>query len=261
MLGVHRPDRYAVRHSRNRRADRWRADPRHANHPDLGAPGQRDSAELGRRERYRRTPGMKSLTSPGPALAGSPPRAPRRSPFLRPLRVPPPRTARNPGQCRQRLVGIGNHRAERDLHSSRDLYRAHRHRADVSAGNHHRRGRPYSVTLYKAAAGTGAGLIEVGTTATIGTIPAAWWVNIPSGAAAGAYLSTITMTFTTGPSPAAAADRSGGGQRPDRRHDGWGRRARARRPSLVPSGPRRRRRSARPASPTPTRSWRRPRRR
>ena len=58
---------------------------------------------------------------------------------------------------------------------------------------------PTPVTLYKAAAGTGAGLIEVGTTATIGTIPAAWWVNIPSGAAAGAYLSTITMTFATGP--------------------------------------------------------------
>jgi hypothetical protein len=58
---------------------------------------------------------------------------------------------------------------------------------------------PSPVILYKAAAGSGAGLVEVGTTATLGTAPAAWWVNIPANAAAGAYLSTITMTIATGP--------------------------------------------------------------
>jgi hypothetical protein len=58
---------------------------------------------------------------------------------------------------------------------------------------------PTPVLLYKAAAGSGAGLVEIGETATLGTAPAAWWVNIPANAAAGAYLSTITMTIASGP--------------------------------------------------------------
>jgi WxL domain surface cell wall-binding len=58
---------------------------------------------------------------------------------------------------------------------------------------------PTPVLLYKAAAGSGAGLTEIGTTALLGTNPAAWWVNVPANPAAGAYTSTITMTIASGP--------------------------------------------------------------
>jgi hypothetical protein len=58
---------------------------------------------------------------------------------------------------------------------------------------------PTPVVLYKAAAGSGAGLIEVGTTALLGTTPSAWWINIPANAGATAYTSTITMTIASGP--------------------------------------------------------------
>jgi hypothetical protein len=59
---------------------------------------------------------------------------------------------------------------------------------------------PTSYELYQAAVGSGSGLVEIGTNATTTTgNPSAWWINVPANAAAGAYLSTITMTIASGP--------------------------------------------------------------
>jgi hypothetical protein len=59
---------------------------------------------------------------------------------------------------------------------------------------------PTSYELYQAAVGSGSGLVQVGTSAATTTgNPSAWWVNVPANAAAGAYVSTITMTIASGP--------------------------------------------------------------
>jgi len=51
--------------------------------------------------------------------------------------------------------------------------------------------------LYDASAATGMGTIQIG--AVSGGAPAAWWVNVPAGATADAYASTITLAISTGP--------------------------------------------------------------
>jgi hypothetical protein len=53
------------------------------------------------------------------------------------------------------------------------------------------------VSIYNAAAATGLGNIVIGT-ASAGA-PAAWWVNVPASATAGAYVSTITLAINSGP--------------------------------------------------------------
>jgi len=53
------------------------------------------------------------------------------------------------------------------------------------------------VSIYNAAATTGLGNIVIGSTA--GGPPAAWWVNVPANAIAGAYVSHITIAINSGP--------------------------------------------------------------
>jgi hypothetical protein len=53
------------------------------------------------------------------------------------------------------------------------------------------------VSIYNAAATTGLGNILIG--ASSGGAPAAWWVNVPASATAGAYVSTITLAINSGP--------------------------------------------------------------
>ena len=52
-------------------------------------------------------------------------------------------------------------------------------------------------TLYNAAAASGLGNILIGSSSA--GAPAAWWVNVPASATAGAYASTITLTIASGP--------------------------------------------------------------
>ncbi len=51
--------------------------------------------------------------------------------------------------------------------------------------------------LYDASAATGMGTIVIGSLS--GHAPAAWWVNVPAGARADAYTSTITLAINSGP--------------------------------------------------------------
>jgi WxL domain surface cell wall-binding len=53
------------------------------------------------------------------------------------------------------------------------------------------------VSIYNAAAATGLGNILIGSSS--GGAPAAWWVNVPASATAGAYVSTITLAINSGP--------------------------------------------------------------
>jgi hypothetical protein len=53
------------------------------------------------------------------------------------------------------------------------------------------------VNLYDADANTGMGTILIG--AVSAGAPAAWWVNVPSGATADTYSSVITLAVATGP--------------------------------------------------------------
>ena len=53
------------------------------------------------------------------------------------------------------------------------------------------------VSIYNAALATGLGNIVIGT-ASAGA-PAAWWVNVPANATAGAYASDITIAINSGP--------------------------------------------------------------
>jgi hypothetical protein len=56
---------------------------------------------------------------------------------------------------------------------------------------------PAAATVYNAKAGTGVGLTSLGGSAAAN--PVGWWVNVPAVAAAGSYLSTLTVTVSTGP--------------------------------------------------------------
>lgn len=51
--------------------------------------------------------------------------------------------------------------------------------------------------LYDAAAATGMGTIQIGSVSAGN--PAAWWVNVPAGATADSYTSTITLAANSGP--------------------------------------------------------------
>ena len=53
---------------------------------------------------------------------------------------------------------------------------------------------PTAVKIYNAAAGTGLGYVNVGS-----VNPAAWWLNVPANAYAGAYTSTITWALNSAP--------------------------------------------------------------
>jgi hypothetical protein len=53
------------------------------------------------------------------------------------------------------------------------------------------------VSIYNAGLASGLGNIDVGTSSTGNA--AAWWVNVPSIAAPGAYASTITLAINSGP--------------------------------------------------------------
>jgi hypothetical protein len=54
--------------------------------------------------------------------------------------------------------------------------------------------------IYNATAGTGTGIVQIGTsTLATGTHPAIWAVTLPPSLAADAYTSTITMTVAAGP--------------------------------------------------------------
>jgi hypothetical protein len=56
---------------------------------------------------------------------------------------------------------------------------------------------PVAATVYDAKAGTGVGLMSLGGSAAAN--PVGWWVNVPAIAAAGSYLSTLTVSVVTGP--------------------------------------------------------------
>ncbi|WP_165845455.1 WxL domain-containing protein [Streptacidiphilus pinicola] len=56
---------------------------------------------------------------------------------------------------------------------------------------------PTPVTVYDTAAGTGLGQVVIG--GSTAASPIGWWINIPAGAAAGTYTSTITMEVISGP--------------------------------------------------------------
>jgi hypothetical protein len=51
------------------------------------------------------------------------------------------------------------------------------------------------VTVYDASALSGLGSITIGDVAN----PAAWWINVPSNAVPGTYISTVTLEIITGP--------------------------------------------------------------
>jgi hypothetical protein len=54
--------------------------------------------------------------------------------------------------------------------------------------------------IYNASAGTGTGIVQVGTSAlAAGTNPAVWSVTLPPTLPADAYVSTVTMTVAAGP--------------------------------------------------------------
>ena len=56
------------------------------------------------------------------------------------------------------------------------------------------------VSIYNAAAATGLGNIVIGTSSA--GAPAAWWLNVPASATAGAYASDITIAINSGPGQA-----------------------------------------------------------
>jgi hypothetical protein len=56
---------------------------------------------------------------------------------------------------------------------------------------------PTPTTIYDTAAGTGMGQIVIG--GSTAAHPVGWWVNVPSYATAGSYVSTITMEIISGP--------------------------------------------------------------
>jgi hypothetical protein len=56
------------------------------------------------------------------------------------------------------------------------------------------------VKIFNATAGTGTGIVQIGTSAVAtGTNPAVWSVTLPSSVAADIYTSTITVTVAAGP--------------------------------------------------------------
>ena len=56
---------------------------------------------------------------------------------------------------------------------------------------------PTAAVIYDTAAGTGMGQMVIG--GSTAANPVGWWVNVPSSASAGSYVSTITMAIVSGP--------------------------------------------------------------
>ena len=56
---------------------------------------------------------------------------------------------------------------------------------------------PDAFTIYDASAGTGTGVVALGSPSA--THPIGWWIQVPASAYAGSYTSTLTLTLVSGP--------------------------------------------------------------